>query len=64
MATTYDQKHQVETDDENDNNDLHKFLYEDKSIEDLSTERDENWNETYHVLLGKLDDDKGDWEWF
>lgn len=55
MATKHDQDYQVETDDE-DNDELHKFLYEDYTIEDLSDESGDDWYNTYHALLEKLDE--------
>lgn len=47
----------VETDADDDDGDLlSKFVYEDKSIDELASERGEVWPDTYHALLEKLDE--------
>lgn len=60
MATTYDNpKTVLDSDDDEDHKDFHDYLYDDdKTIDDLSDERGENWTDTYHWLLEKLDDSK------
>lgn len=42
-------------DEEDDQKVLSKFVYGEKSIDELAKERDENWSDTYHTLLEELD---------
>ena len=56
---TYQTDPRVKTGNGNDEEDdqelLSQFVYKEKSIEELASERDEDWSDTYHALLEKLD---------
>ena len=54
MATQTDKHQKIDNSEDEDDQLLHKFLYDDKTIEKLASERGEKWIDTYHALLEDL----------